>query len=128
MNGVPADNSAVGLGWGGAIDTDLQFSEFFTSDHTVAVLFLAQYPYAYVGPILAENGTGRYLIGQGDYVWNGSPPRTAGPPGVVRGRRQRARHVHGAQPGPQPLATLGSRTDRERSVRCTSTEWFSGLP
>ena len=40
------------------IDTDLTFNEFFFQDHTVMVRLMPRYPYAYAGPILAENGVG----------------------------------------------------------------------
>src|SRR5262249_12213832 len=60
-------NLGVALGWRGYADTDLNFSEFFSGDHTVMVRFMPQYPNAYPGPILAENGSGTYVIGQGEY-------------------------------------------------------------
>lgn len=58
---------AVTLGWQTHVDVDLQFSEFFNADHTVMVRFMPQYPNAYFGPLLAENGSGIYRIGQGDF-------------------------------------------------------------
>ena len=57
---------AVTFGWKGAVDTDLQFSEFYGNNHSVVIWFLLQYPLGYAGPILSVNGTGNYLIGQGD--------------------------------------------------------------
>jgi len=30
-------NMAVTFGWKGVVDTDLQFSEFYTNDHTVVI-------------------------------------------------------------------------------------------
>lgn len=57
---------AITFGWKGVVDTDLQFSEFYSSDHSVAIWFLLQYPLAYAGPIFSVNGTGTYVIGQGD--------------------------------------------------------------
>jgi hypothetical protein len=54
--------------WGGYADTNLNFSEFFNSDHTVCVRFMLQYPHAYTGPMISVNGTGTYLIGQGDFL------------------------------------------------------------
>lgn len=57
---------AVAFGWKGAVDTDLQFSEFYGADHTVVAWFLPQYPNGYAGPIFSVNGVGTYLIGQGD--------------------------------------------------------------
>ncbi|HST23573.1 MAG TPA: LamG-like jellyroll fold domain-containing protein, partial [Blastocatellia bacterium] len=53
--------------WGGYADTDINFSEFFNADHTVTVRFMLQYPNAYTGPMISVNGTGTYLIGQGDF-------------------------------------------------------------
>jgi hypothetical protein len=60
-------NLGAWFGWKGSTDTDLKFSEFFGADHTVMARFMAQYPIAFAGPILAENGSGTYIIGQGDY-------------------------------------------------------------
>ena len=57
---------ALACTWGGFADTDVDFAEFFGSDHTVAVRFMLQHPKAYVGPMLSVNGTGNWLIGQGD--------------------------------------------------------------
>lgn len=58
---------ALACTWGGYADTDINFNEFFNSDHTVAVRFMLQYQRAYTGPMLSLNGTGTYLIGQGDF-------------------------------------------------------------
>ncbi|MFN0102286.1 MAG: LamG-like jellyroll fold domain-containing protein [Bryobacteraceae bacterium] len=58
---------AVALSWNGFVDTDLSFSEFFSSNHTLACRFMPQYPHAYEGPIIAENGTGFFMLGQADY-------------------------------------------------------------
>ena len=58
---------AVTFGWQGYVETDLQFTEFFNADHTVMVRFMPQYPNAYFGPLLAENGSGTYRVGQGDF-------------------------------------------------------------
>lgn len=66
------NNKALALGWQGYAETDLKFSEFFATDHTVAFRFMAQYPNAYEGPVLAENGTGSYFIGQGDFQQDGT--------------------------------------------------------
>ena len=61
-------NRALTFGFGGYADLDITFGEFFHSDHTVMVRFMPQYPYAGVGPMLAEaSGNGTYVIGQGDY-------------------------------------------------------------
>jgi murein DD-endopeptidase MepM/ murein hydrolase activator NlpD len=58
---------ALACTWGGYADTNLDFSEFFAGDHTVAVRFMLQFPHAYTGPMLAVKGSGTYLIGQGDF-------------------------------------------------------------
>ncbi|MEW6207086.1 MAG: LamG-like jellyroll fold domain-containing protein, partial [Acidobacteriota bacterium] len=65
--GLPKQNQAFYLGWQGYIDTQLDFSQFFNADHTIMAWFMPQYPYAYEGPIFAENGNGTYAIGQGNY-------------------------------------------------------------
>ena len=57
-------NFAAAFGWGGYVDTDLSFSEFFDEDHTLVARFMPQHPRAYAGPILAENGTGTFFVGQ----------------------------------------------------------------
>src|SRR5260370_28983706 len=58
---------ALAVTWGGYADTDINFSDFFNSDHTVAVRFMLQYPHSYTGPMLSVNGSGTYIIGQGDF-------------------------------------------------------------
>ena len=63
---------ALACTWGGYADTNLDFSEFFAGSHTVAARFMLQFPNAYAGPMLAVNGSGTYLIGQGDF--NGDAP------------------------------------------------------
>ena len=40
---------ALACTWGGYADTDLDFSEFFAGNHTVAVRFMLQFPNAYAG-------------------------------------------------------------------------------
>ena len=45
----------------------LKFSEFFFSDHTIMARFMMQYPLAYAGPIMAENGAGTWSLGMGNY-------------------------------------------------------------
>ncbi|MEM6989856.1 MAG: LamG-like jellyroll fold domain-containing protein [Myxococcota bacterium] len=64
---VPKQNKAIYLGYKGYVDTDMQFSEFFGSDHTVMAWYMPQYPYGNTGPIVAENGSGVYAFGQEDY-------------------------------------------------------------
>ena len=70
---------AVSLGFGGYVDLDLKFGEFFNANHTLVVRYLPQYPYAYAGPLLAENGPGRFMIGQGDYRWGTGDFKQVGP-------------------------------------------------
>ena len=57
---------ALSITWNGRCDTDIEFSEFFGGDHTVAVRFMVQFANSYPGPVLAVHGTGRYLIATGD--------------------------------------------------------------
>jgi hypothetical protein len=59
---------AVSLTWQGHVDTDLDFSEFFSHDHTYVLRFMPQFPHAYEGPMIAENGTGMLVIGQGHFA------------------------------------------------------------
>jgi hypothetical protein len=67
-SGLNSTSMALGLSWKGYVDTNLKFSEFFVGNHTLALRFMAQFPHAYEGPFVAENGTGRFMIGQGDYL------------------------------------------------------------
>jgi hypothetical protein len=88
---VPKENKVMSLGWGGLIDTDLKFSEFFGHDHTLVIRFLPQYAHAYAGPIFAENGTGTYLVGIGEYRWGKGGHLQAGAPVLfmeIGGRRK----------------------------------------
>jgi len=62
-------NKAIYLDWGGYVDTEFQFSEFFDNPHTIMAWFMPQCLYAYPGPIFAENGSGVYMVGQADYDW-----------------------------------------------------------
>lgn len=48
---------------GGAADLNLQFSEFFGSWFTLSVWFQPEFVYAHEGPIIAENGSGKFMIG-----------------------------------------------------------------
>jgi hypothetical protein len=63
----------VTFGWKGAVDTDIQFTEFYPNNHTLLMWFLPQYPRAYTGPLLSVNGSGNYVVGQGDYNTQGQP-------------------------------------------------------
>ena len=70
MGPIQPLNFAAALAWRGCVDTDLTFGEFFYQDHTVMAWFMAQYPTASAGPILANKGSGTYFIGQGDFRAN----------------------------------------------------------
>jgi len=56
---------AVALGWTGHVDTDLEFSEFFNSDHTLCLRFLPHWAKVFEGPCIAEKGQGAFALGQG---------------------------------------------------------------
>ena len=62
--------------WGSYIDTDLDLATFFSSDHTLVLRFMAQYERAYEGPLLANTGTGTYLVEMGDYAAAGPGAQT----------------------------------------------------
>ncbi|MCB9315955.1 MAG: T9SS type A sorting domain-containing protein [Lewinellaceae bacterium] len=66
---------ALALSWTGYFDTPVSFSTFLKQAHTVAFRFMPQFAQAYDGPVLAENGSGNYFIGQSDYT-NGAYPKT----------------------------------------------------
>jgi len=51
----------------GQIDTDLQFSEFFTADHTITAWVMPEFTYNYWTAILGVKGSGTFTVGQGDY-------------------------------------------------------------
>ena len=60
------DNQAASFGWKGVADTGYAFSNFFSKDFTLTARFMPQYPFAYNGPILAENRESGFVVGQGD--------------------------------------------------------------
>jgi Concanavalin A-like lectin/glucanases superfamily len=62
------DNKAIYLPWEGYVDTNIDFSRFFDNDHTLMCWFMPQFGHMYRQPIIAENGTGKYMIGVGDYT------------------------------------------------------------
>jgi murein DD-endopeptidase MepM/ murein hydrolase activator NlpD len=62
LDGSNAINNAAAFGWRGYADTDLQFSEFYGSNHTLSVRFMLQYPNAYTGPILSVDGSGAFFV------------------------------------------------------------------
>ena len=57
----------VALSWKGYVDTDQAFADFFDASHTITLRFMPQYPDAYEGPFVAENGSGTFGVGMGDY-------------------------------------------------------------
>lgn len=57
-------NHAAALGWREYVQTDLAMSEFYGGNFTLAARFMVEYPKAYVGPILASDGTGFELSKQ----------------------------------------------------------------
>jgi len=59
-------NHAAALGWREYVQTDLDMSEFYNSNFTLAARFMLQYPKAYVGPILATSGDGLEISKQDD--------------------------------------------------------------
>ncbi len=62
--GQASNSMALALSWKGYADTDLKFSKFFEKDHTLVLRFMPQFPNAYEGPFVAENGSGVFMIGQ----------------------------------------------------------------
>jgi len=62
---------AVALGWQGHVDSNLSFSAFFDRDHTLVARFMPQVSNAFEGPLIAENGSGLFVIGQGDWHQDG---------------------------------------------------------
>jgi hypothetical protein len=50
----------------GKIDTDLQFSEFFSSAHTISAWVMPEFTKNWYSPILS-NAAGTFFVGQGDY-------------------------------------------------------------
>lgn len=62
-----SDNRCAAFGWQGAVDTDLDFAEFFSRSHTIAARFMLQYERSYQAPILSVNGAGNYLVAVAGY-------------------------------------------------------------
>jgi murein DD-endopeptidase MepM/ murein hydrolase activator NlpD len=62
-----SDNLCAAFGWRGYVDTDLDFSEFFSRNHTVAARFMIQYTRSYQAPILSVKGSGSYLVAVAGY-------------------------------------------------------------
>jgi Concanavalin A-like lectin/glucanases superfamily len=81
--GLPAQNKAIYLGWGGYVDTQADFSLFFNSDHTLMTWFMPQYLYAYRGPIFANSGDGTYIFGMEDYRMGDGGLKDEGNPVMV---------------------------------------------
>jgi hypothetical protein len=65
-------NGAAAFRWGAYMDTDLDLANFYPSDHTIMLHFMAQYERAYEGPLLANTGTDTYLVEMGDYAAAGN--------------------------------------------------------
>jgi hypothetical protein len=59
---------AITTSWKSYVDTDLNFSEFFARSYTIVLRFMPQFPNAYEGPMVAENGSGVFVLGQGDFL------------------------------------------------------------
>ena len=55
---------SLATSWKGHADTDLDFNEFMGGDHTVSLRFMPEYLFADWAPILGENGTGYFALGQ----------------------------------------------------------------
>ena len=53
--------------WTSYVDTDLAFSEFFNSNHTLTLRYLTPCSKGYEGPCIAENGQGSFALCQGPY-------------------------------------------------------------
>lgn len=66
---------ALATSWTGYADTKTAFSNFLSGEHTISFAFMPQFPNASYGPIIAENGTGVFCIGMGDYFENGDGPK-----------------------------------------------------
>lgn len=58
---------ALAVSWTGYAESSTNFNSFLKSNHTVVFRFMPQFPNAYQGPVLAENGSGNYFIGTGDF-------------------------------------------------------------
>ena len=59
----PVLNHAVALGFGGYVDTDVAFSEFFHENHTLTARFMPQHARGLSGPIFSTSGSGRFFAG-----------------------------------------------------------------
>ena len=58
---------AVAIQWDGYVDTDVAWSEFFGSDHTMLVRFMPAYTYTYNGYLLTSTGAEPFAFGIGEY-------------------------------------------------------------
>ena len=67
--------------WTSYVDTDLAFSEFFNSAHTLTLRYLTPCSKGYEGLCIAENGQGSFALGQGPYF---IPPDDSDEPGSPR--------------------------------------------
>ena len=64
----------------GQIDTDLKFSEFFAGAHTISAWVMPEFTYNDKGPIFGVNGSGTFVVGQGDYRTGNGGYKKAGDP------------------------------------------------
>ena len=63
---IPANaQKALAISWTGYAETNIKFSDFIKSSHTISYRCMMQFPQAYEGPVIAENGTGTYFAGMG---------------------------------------------------------------
>ncbi|MEO7310683.1 MAG: LamG-like jellyroll fold domain-containing protein [Chitinophagaceae bacterium] len=63
---IPAKaQKALAVSWTGYAETNIKFSDFIKTSHSIAYRCMMQFPQAYEGPVIAENGTGTYFAGMG---------------------------------------------------------------
>ena len=78
------ENRALKVAEKGYVDTDLAFNEFFSSPHTIMGWVMPEFTYNYYGAIFAENGSGLFFVGQGNYRSGNGGHKTPGSPVRVR--------------------------------------------
>lgn len=62
VNRPAAENFAAAFGWRGYGDTDLPWADFWGDDHTLALRFMIQYPYAHTAPLVSDGGSGAFSV------------------------------------------------------------------
>lgn len=84
---------AIALTWSGRVDLDLQFDQFFNSNHTISAWFMPQFPDSYINSIVSVGPPGPpkpgvldqapgftdfsfYLMGTGEYKRVTKPDKT----------------------------------------------------